>query len=172
MRISAQHGIGEFRGAVSVLFDGRPVPDAMQADDAAGWIDVPARRWDGTIKLDRQKSEVMVRRLFGRVRFVFDMTRVPDVLRKSVARALPLALLTLTACAHEPLVITRPVYIDRVQQVVQPIPLELLRAHAIAEGPPSACPSIAAQRRAELVACNADKAAIRAIVEPKGQADE
>lgn len=172
MRISAERGIGEFREAVAVLLDGRPVRDAMQADDAAGWIDVPARRWDGTIKLDRHKNEVMVRRLFGRVRFVFDMARVPEFLRKSVARALPLALLALTACTPEPLVITRPVYIDRVQQVVQPIPAELLQPHAIAEGMPSQCPSIAAQRRAELDACNADKAAIRAIVEPAGQSDE
>ncbi len=83
-----------------------------------------------------------------------------------------LALLALTACTPEPLVITRPVYIDRVQQVVQPIPAELLREHMIEEGPPSMCPSVAAIRRAELVKCNADKAAIRAIVEPAGQSDE
>ena len=83
-----------------------------------------------------------------------------------------LALLTLTACTPDPLVITRPVYIDRVQQVVQPIPAELLQPHAIAEGLPSQCPSIAAQRRAELEACNADKAAIRAIGGEKGQGDE
>jgi hypothetical protein len=80
--------------------------------------------------------------------------------------------LTLTACTPDPLVITRPVYIDRVQQVVQPIPAELLQPHAIAEGLPSECPSIAAQRRAELEACNADKAAIRAIAGEKGQGDE
>lgn len=83
-----------------------------------------------------------------------------------------LCALFLTACTPEPLVITRPVYIDRVQQVVQPIPAELLQPHAIAEGMPSQCPSIAAQRRAELDACNADKAAIRAIVEPAGQSDD
>jgi hypothetical protein len=80
--------------------------------------------------------------------------------------------LALTACTPDPVYITRPVYIDRVQQVVQPIPAELLQPHAIAEGLPSQCPSIAAQRRAELEACNADKAAIRAIAGAKEQGDE
>lgn len=83
-----------------------------------------------------------------------------------------LALLALTACTPDPVYITRPVYIDRVQQVVQPIPAELLQPHAIAEGAPSQCPSIAAQRRAELVKCNADKAAIAGIAGAKGQGDE
>jgi hypothetical protein len=85
---------------------------------------------------------------------------------------LALALLALTACTPDPVYITRPVYIDRVQQVVQPIPAELLQPHAIAEGAPSQCPSIAAQRRAELEACNADKAAIRAIAGAKGQGSD
>jgi len=100
---------------------------------------------------------------------------VPDFLRPKIARALPvclLAVLALTACTPDPLYITRPVYIDRVQQVVQPIPAELLQPHPIAEGLPSQCPSIAAQRRAELDACNADKAAIRAIAGDKGRGDE
>ena len=82
------------------------------------------------------------------------------------------ALLALTACTPEPLVITRPVYIDRPRNVVQPIPAELLQPHPIAEGQPSQCPSIAAQRRAALDACNADKAAIRAIAGDKGKGDE
>ena len=82
------------------------------------------------------------------------------------------AVSVLAACTPDPLVITRPVYIDRVQQVVEPIPAELLQPHPIAEGLPSQCPSIAAQRRAELEACNADKAAIRAIAGEKGQGDE
>lgn len=83
-----------------------------------------------------------------------------------------IALLALTACTPEPLVITRPVYIDRPRNVVQPIPAELLQPHPIAEGLPSQCPSIAAQRRAELEACNSDKAAIRAIAGAKEQGDE
>lgn len=82
-------------------------------------------------------------------------------------------LLTLTACATPQVqYIDRVRFVDRVQQVVKPIDPELLQQHPIAEGLPSQCPSIAAQRRAELVKCNADKAAIRAIVEPKGQGDE
>lgn len=81
-----------------------------------------------------------------------------------------LALLALTACATQaPTVITRPVYIERDRLVVQPIPADLLREHAIAEGPLSQCPSVAAARRAELAACNADKAALRDL---QGQADE
>lgn len=155
-----------------VTLDGKPVQYAESADDAAGWVDVPDTDSSGQFKVNREKQEVVIRRLFGRVRFVFDMSRVPDFLRKSVARALPLALLALTACTPEPLVITRPVYIDRVQQVVQPIDPELLQPHPIAEGLPSQCPRIAAQRRAELDACNADKAAMRAIAGAKEQGDE
>ncbi len=83
-----------------------------------------------------------------------------------------LAVLALAACTPDPIYITRPVYIDRVQQVVQPIPAELLQPHAIAEGAPSQCPSIAAQRRAELVKCNADKAAIAGIAGAKGQGND
>jgi hypothetical protein len=86
------------------------------------------------------------------------------------------ALLALTACAtSQPQVISYPKYIDRPRNVVQPIPAELLRDHPIAEGPPSQCPSVAAQRRAELNACNADKAALRAIAgkaSEEGPADE
>lgn len=84
------------------------------------------------------------------------------------------ALLALTACATPaPNVITRPVYVDRVRAVVQPLPADLLRSHPVAEGAVSQCPSVAAARRAELVACNADKAALRAIAgQPEGPADE
>lgn len=83
------------------------------------------------------------------------------------------ALLTLTACATPQVqYIDRVRFVDRVQQVVKPIDPELLQPHAIAEGPPSQCPSIAAQRRAELVKCNADKAAITGIAGAKGQGDE
>ena len=81
-----------------------------------------------------------------------------------------LAAAALTACATPaPQIITRPVYIDRVTSVIQPLPPELLADHPIAEGSPSQCPGVAAQRRAELVVCNADKAALRAIA---GQQDQ
>ena len=80
------------------------------------------------------------------------------------------AILALTACATPaPQVITRPVYIDRVTSVLQPLPPELLAEHPIAEGSPSQCLSVAAQRRAELVVCNSDKAALRAIGGEKEQ---
>lgn len=79
----------------------------------------------------------------------------------------------LAACAPPPQVITRPVYIDRPRNVVQPIPAELLREHPIAEGlRPSECPSVAAQRKAELMACNGDKAALRARAGAVEQGDE
>lgn len=82
-------------------------------------------------------------------------------------------LLTLTACATPQVqYIDRVRFVDRVQQVVKPIDPELLQPHPIAEGLPSQCPSIAAQRRAELVKCNADKAAITGIAGAKGQGDE
>jgi hypothetical protein len=84
-----------------------------------------------------------------------------------------LALLTLTACATPQVrYIDRVRFVDRVQQVVKPIDPELLQLHPIAEGPLSQCLSVAAQRRAELVKCNADKAAINGIAGAKGQGDE
>lgn len=82
-------------------------------------------------------------------------------------------LLTLTACATPQVqYIDRVRFVDRVQQVVKPIDPELLQPHPIAEGLPSQCPSIAAQRRAELEKCNADKAAIAGIAGAKEQGDE
>jgi hypothetical protein len=86
----------------------------------------------------------------------------PDA-RKMVAAAI--ALLALTACATpEPLIITRPVYIDRVRLVQPPVPAELLGEHPIAEGAPSACLEVAAERREQIAACNADKAALRGLL--------
>lgn len=96
-------------------------------------------------------------------RYVFSGSRV-------IAVAL---LLTLTACATPQVqYIDRVRFVDRVQQVVKPIDPELLQLHPIAEGPLSQCLSVAAQRRAELVKCNADKAAITGIAGAKGQGDE
>lgn len=81
--------------------------------------------------------------------------------------------LALAACAPPPQIITRPVYIDRPRNVVQPIPAELLREHPIAESlRPSECPAVAAQRKAELMACNGDKAALRARADVAEQGDE
>lgn len=44
-----------------------------------------------------------------------------------------------------------------------PVPNQLTQPHAIATGPLSQCPVVAAQRRAELERCNVDKAQIQAI---------
>lgn len=76
---------------------------------------------------------------------------------------LAIALLALTACAStvEYVPVDRPVYIERVRNVVQPIPAELLQPHPIAVGPLSQCLDVAAQRRKEIEACNADKAGLR-----------
>jgi hypothetical protein len=67
-----------------------------------------------------------------------------------------------TSCGkRETIRIPGPVeYRDRI--VVEPIAPELLREHPIATGPIAVCPQVAAARRFELEACNADKAALRA----------
>jgi hypothetical protein len=57
--------------------------------------------------------------------------------------------------AAAPVVVTKFVYV--------PIDPSLTRRHPIAEGPPSMCPEVAAQRRRELEACNADNASTAAI---------
>lgn len=82
-------------------------------------------------------------------------------------RALLILLLLLTttgftSCGKREVIrVPGPVeYRDRL--VVQPIAPELLRDHPIATGGVAECPRVARQRRAELEACNADKAAIRA----------
>lgn len=80
------------------------------------------------------------------------------------------ALLTLTACAStvEYVPIERPVYIERVRNVVAPLPPALLQPHPVAEGAPSQCLDVAAQRRAEIEACNADKAGLR-LTQPEAR---
>ena len=70
--------------------------------------------------------------------------------------------LAVAGCKPQVIRVPGPVeYRDRL--VVQPIPPALLSEHPITTGPLSACPAVAAARRAELEACNADKAAIRAM---------
>jgi hypothetical protein len=76
---------------------------------------------------------------------------------------LVMVLLALAGCAPPPLLITRPVPVDRPVLVIQPVPPELLKAHPIAEGKPSELPMVAAARKEELLACNADKASMRAL---------
>lgn len=73
----------------------------------------------------------------------------------------PLALTVVLAGCCKPEVITRPVPVETVRLVVQPIPAELLRDHPVATGPLAECPKVAAARRAEIDACNADKRALR-----------
>lgn len=75
-----------------------------------------------------------------------------------------LALLALAACSSAPKIAVapgRPLIIERVVYV--PIDAALVDQHPIAEGPLSECPRVAAQRRAELEACNADKRATAAV---------
>lgn len=51
----------------------------------------------------------------------------------------------------------------RERLVYVPIPSELTEQHEIATGPLSECPQVAAKRKAELQACNADKRATREL---------
>lgn len=83
---------------------------------------------------------------------------------------LAMAVLALTACAStvEYVPVDRPVYIERVRNVVAPLPAGLLEPHPIAQGSPSQCLQVAAQRRAELEACNADKAGLR-LTQPEAR---
>lgn len=69
--------------------------------------------------------------------------------------------LALTACT--PRVVKEYVTVEVVREVYAPIPADLTDGHTIIEGPPSACPDVAAHRAAELRKCNADKQAIRNI---------
>lgn len=71
-----------------------------------------------------------------------------------------LVLIALTGCGRT-VVEPRIVYVDRTVYVE--VPAGLTNPHPIAEGPLAHCPVVAAARRAELEACNADKAAIRQI---------
>lgn len=73
-----------------------------------------------------------------------------------------LILLALAGCCPKPEA-TRPVVVETERLVVQPIPAQLLRDHPVATGTLAECPQVAAARRAELEACNADKAGIRKI---------
>lgn len=76
-----------------------------------------------------------------------------------------LAALTLTACAtqREPIVTARTEYVEVPVLVFRALPEERMQPHPIAEGPPSQCLDVAAQRRAEIVACNADKDSLRGL---------
>ena len=73
-----------------------------------------------------------------------------------------LILLALAGCCPKPEA-TRPVIVETERLVVQPIRAELLREHPVAVGPLAECPQVAAARRAEVEACNADKRAIRSM---------
>ena len=72
-----------------------------------------------------------------------------------------IAALDLTACT--PRVVKEYVTVEVVREVYVPVPADMTDGHTILEGPPSACPDIAAHRAAELRKCNADKQAIRNI---------
>lgn len=76
------------------------------------------------------------------------------------------ACLLLAACCPKPGVVRVPGPVEyRDRLVVQPVPAELLAEHPIASGGVAVCPQVAAHRRAELEACNADKRAVRQLQE-------
>lgn len=75
-------------------------------------------------------------------------------------RALLIAALMLTACTRT-VTVTKPVPVEVVRNVVQPIPAELLQPHPVSTGPLAECPRVASERKAEIEKCNADKAALR-----------
>lgn len=70
--------------------------------------------------------------------------------------------IALTGCGGKRVVV-QYVPVEVVREVYVPVPSELVAQHPIAEGPLSACPAVAAARKAEIEKCNADKAAIRGI---------
>lgn len=80
-----------------------------------------------------------------------------------------LLVLLLAGCPGQTRYITKPVEVPRETIKVVGVPDELTDPHPIAEGPLSECPIVAAQRKTELLACNADKAATR---ERHGAKDE
>lgn len=84
-------------------------------------------------------------------------------LRTALSVAIVVASLALAGCARwcKPEIVRVPVEVERVRIVVEPVPAELLRQHPVATGDLAHCPQVAAQRRAELDACNADKQAIK-----------
>jgi hypothetical protein len=92
-----------------------------------------------------------------------DSVKFPKALKQACAVFLALALLAVAGCSRwcKPEIIRVPVEVERVRTVVEPIPAELLRHHPVATGDLAHCPQVAAQRRAELEACNTDKRAIK-----------
>lgn len=52
-----------------VLLDGRPLAHCVEADDGAGWAIVADTDELGRIKVNRQRGEVIERKVFGSVRF-------------------------------------------------------------------------------------------------------
>lgn len=75
--------------------------------------------------------------------------------------ALLLAVAALAGCQQR--VVKEYVPVEVVRYIYAPVDPALTNPHPIAEGPVSACPDVARQRKRELEACNADKAGIRSI---------
>lgn len=71
------------------------------------------------------------------------------------------ALATLAGCKQR--IVKEYVPVEVVRYVYTPVDPGLTNPHPVAEGPLSACPDVARQRKRELEACNADKASIRSI---------
>lgn len=71
-----------------------------------------------------------------------------------------LIVIALSGCCHDT-VITKPTPITVETIRLQAVHDALTEPHPVAEGPLSLCPWVASDRKRELEACNADKAAIR-----------
>ena len=52
-----------------VLLDGKPLAHCVEADDGAGWAIVAETNNDGDFKVNRQRDEIVCRRVFGSIRF-------------------------------------------------------------------------------------------------------
>ena len=52
-----------------VLLDGKLLAHCVEADDGAGWAIVAETDKDGNFKVNRQREEIVCRKVFGSIRF-------------------------------------------------------------------------------------------------------
>jgi hypothetical protein len=87
-------------------------------------------------------------------------------MRQPVRLLILIACLALASCAGVkpmPEILHEPDLVEVEKRIFVPIDGALLVEHPITEGPIRACLAVAADRKAELAKCNADKRAIRAV---------
>lgn len=51
-----------------VLLDGKPLANCIEADDGAGWAIVADTDEHGNFKVNRQREEIVCRKVFGSIR--------------------------------------------------------------------------------------------------------